>query len=161
AVPSGIGGRYVGSVTGESNTAGEYVLEIDGASGLSQAKVRGTIAGLNVGLLDASAAATDVYSFTLQAGQPATLAFKSARVQGTLQLQDGIGNVIASGTSGAPNVDLGIENSVAEESGTYCAVVMSETETESFAGAGYQNPSNFGASHSFTVTAETAGGHPT
>src|SRR5215831_2235515 len=61
-VPAGSGGAYVGKVTGESNTAGEYFLEIEDPSGRSQGSVRRTAGGLNVDSLDPSAAATDVYS---------------------------------------------------------------------------------------------------
>ena len=156
-----VSGTYLGRVTGESGTTGEYVLQVQGATGLSQASVHETVAGLNVGLLDGTAAATDVYSFTLQAGQSATLAFKSACVQGTLQLQDGAGNVLATGVSGAQNVDVLIENFVAAASGTYYAVItgVPETETTSLLVTGYPNPTSVGASHSFTVTAKTACGN--
>jgi Bacterial pre-peptidase C-terminal domain len=156
-----VSGTYLGRVTGESGTTGEYVLQVRGATGLSQASVHETVAGLNVGLLDGTAAATDVYSFTLQAGQSATLAFKSACVQGTLQLQDGVGNVLATGVSGAQNVDVLIENFVAAASGTYYAVItgVPETETTSLLVTGYPNPTSVGASHSFTVTARSACGN--
>lgn len=156
-----VSGTYLGRVTGESGTTGEYVLQVQGATGLSQASVHETVAGLNVGLLDGTAAATDVYSFTLQAGQSATLAFKSACVQGAVQLQDGAGNVLATGVSGAQNVDVLIENFVATASGTYYAVItgVPETETTSLLVTGYPNPTSVGASHSFTVTAKTACGN--
>jgi Bacterial pre-peptidase C-terminal domain len=156
-----VSGTYLGRVTGESGTTGEYVLQVRGATGLSQASVHETVAGLNVGLLDGTAAATDVYSFILQAGQSATLAFKSACVQGTLQLQDGVGNVLATGVSGAQNVDVLIENFVAAASGTYYAVItgVPETETTSLLVTGYPNPTSVGASHSFTVTARSACGN--
>ena len=156
-----VSGTYLGRVTGESGTTGEYVLQAQGATGLSQASVHETVAGLNVGLLDGTAAATDVYSFTLQAGQSATLAFKSACVQGAVQLQDGAGNVLATGVSGAQNVDVLIENFVATASGTYYAVItgVPETETTSLLVTGYPNPTSVGASHSFTVTAKTACGN--
>ena len=156
-----VSGTYLGRVTGESGTTGEYVLQVQGATGLSQASVHETVAGLNVGLLDGTAAATDVYSFTLQAGQSATLAFKSACVQGAVQLQDGAGNVLATGVSGAQNVDVLIENFVAAASGTYYAVItgVPETETTSLLVTGYPNPTSVGASHSFTVTAKTACGN--
>ena len=156
-----VNGTYLGRVTGESGTTGEYVLQVQGATGLSQASVHETVAGLNVGLLDGTAAATDVYSFTLQAGQSATLAFKSACVQGAVQLQDGAGNVLATGVSGAQNVDVLIENFVAAASGTYYAVItgVPETETTSLLVTGYPNPTSVGASHSFTVTAKTACGN--
>jgi len=146
-------GHYFGRVTGESNTAGEYVLQLQGATGLSMASNRATVVGL------ASAAATDVYSFALQTGQSATLAFKSACVQGALQLQDGSGNVLATGVSGAQNVDVCIENFVASTSGTYYAVITGVPITSSLMVAGYPNPTSVGASHSFTVTAETACGN--
>ena len=156
-----VSGTYLGRVTGESGTTGEYVLQVQGATGLSQASVHETVARLNVGLLDGTAAATDVYSFTLQAGQSATLAFKSACVQGAVQLQDGAGNVLATGVSGAQNVDVLIENFVATASGTYYAVItgVPETETTSLLVTGYPNPTSVGASHSFTVTAKTACGN--
>ena len=156
-----VSGTYLGRVTGESGTTGEYVLQVQGATGLSQASVHKTVAGLNVGLLDGTAAATDVCSFTLQAGQSATLAFKSACVQGAVQLQDGAGNVLATGVSGAQNVDVLIENFVATASGTYYAVItgVPETETTSLLVTGYPNPTSVGASHSFTVTAKTACGN--
>ena len=156
-----VSGTYLGRVTGESGTTGEYVLQVQGATGLSQASVHETVAGLNVGLLDGTAAATDVYSFTLQAGQSATLAFKSACVQGAVQLQDGAGNVLATGVSGAQNVNVLIENFVAAASGTYYAVItgVPETETTSLLVTGYPNPTSVGASHSFTVTAKTACGN--
>jgi hypothetical protein len=117
------------------------------------ASIHATVVGL------ANAAATDVYSFALQAGQSATLAFKSACVQGTLQLQDGSGNVLATGVSGAQNVDLSIENFVAATSGTYYAVITGEPITSSLMVTGYPSPTSVGASHSFTVTAETACGN--
>lgn len=156
-----VSGTYLGRVTGESGTTGEYVLQVQGATGLSQASVHETVAGLNVGLLDGTAAATDVYSFTLQAGQSTTLAFKSACIQGAVQLQDGAGNVLATGVSGAQNVDVLIENFVATASGTYYAVItgVPETETTSLLVTGYPNPTSVGASHSFTVTAKTACGN--
>src|SRR6516164_1140321 len=149
-----VSGTYLGRVTGESGTTGEYVLQEQGATGNSAARISGTAVGLP------TAAATDVYSFILQAGQSATLAFKSACAQGTLQLQDGAGNVLATGVSGAQNVDVLIENFVAAASGTYYAVItgVPETETTSLLVTGYPNPTSVGASHSFTVTAKTACG---
>ena len=156
-----VSGTYLGRVTGESGTTGEYVLQVEGAAGLSQASVHETVAGLNAGLLHGTAAATDVYSFSLQAGQSATFAFKSACVQGAVQLQDGAGNVLATGVSGAQNVDVLIENFVATARGTYYAVItgVPETETTSLLVTGYPNPTSVGASHSFTVTAKTACGN--
>jgi Bacterial pre-peptidase C-terminal domain len=150
-----VSGTYLGRVTGESGTTGEYVLQEQGATGNSPARIPGTVVGLP------TAAATDVYSFILQAGQSATLAFKSACVQGTVQLQDGAGNVLATGVSGAQNVDVLIENFVAAASGTYYAVItdVPETETTSLLVTGYPNPTSVGASHSFTVTAKTACGN--
>jgi len=154
-----VSGTYLGRVTGESGTTGEYVLQVQGAAGRSQASVHETVAGLNVGLLDETAAATDVYSFNLQAGQSATLAFKSTCVQGTLQLEDGSGNILASGVSGAQNVDVLIENFVASASGTYYAAITGVPITSSLLVTGYPNPTSVGASHSFTVTAKTACGN--
>jgi hypothetical protein len=150
-----VSGAYLGRVTGESGTTGEYVLQEQGATGNSAARISGTAVGLP------TAAATDVYSFILQAGQSATLAFKSACAQGTLQLQDGAGNVLATGVSGAQNVDVLIENFVAAASGTYYAVItgVPETEATSLLVTGYPNPTSVGASHSFTVTAKTACGN--
>src|SRR6476620_9383068 len=69
-----VSGTYLGRVTGESGTTGEYVLQEQGATGNSPARISGMVVGLP------TAAATDVYSFILQAGQSATLAFKSACV---------------------------------------------------------------------------------
>jgi hypothetical protein len=146
-------GGYVGRVTGESSTTGEYVLQALGATGLSAASTLNTVVGL------VTAAATDIYSFTLGAGQSATLAFKSACVQGTLQLQDGSGNVLATAGSGAQNVDLSIENFVASAAGTYYAVITGVPKTTSLMVTGYPNPTIVGASHSFTVTAETSCGN--
>ena len=156
-----VSGTYLGRVTGESGTTGEYVLQVQGATGLSQASVHETVAGLNVGLLDGTPTAPDVYSFTLQVGQSTTLAFKSACIQGTLQLQDGNGTVLATAVSGPQNVDLSIENFVASATGTYYAVItgVPETETTSLLVTGYPNPTSVGASHSFTVTAKTACGN--
>jgi hypothetical protein len=150
-----VSGTYLGRVTGESGTTGEYVLQEQGATGNSPTRISGTVVGLP------TAAATDVYSFALQAGQSATLAFKSACVQGTLQLQDGSGNVLATGVSGAQNVDVLIENFVAAASGTYYAVItgVPETATTSLLVTGYPSPTSVGASHSFTVTAKTACGN--
>jgi len=145
--------EYFGRVTGENNTTGEYVLQVQGASGLSMASIHPTVVGL------ASTAATDVYSFTLQAGQSTTLAFKSTCVQGALQLQDGSGNVLATSVGGGQNVDLFIGNFVATASGTYYAVITGVPITANLMVTGYPNPTSVGANHSFTVTAETACGN--
>src|SRR6516164_550727 len=149
-----VSGTYLGRVTGESNTIGEYVLQVQGATASSPASIQGVVGPV-------TAAAADVYSFHLNAGQSATLAFKSDCVQGALQLQDGAGNVLATGVSGAQNVDVHIENFVAAASGTYYAVItgVPETETTSLLVTGYPNPTSVGASHSFTVTAKTACGN--
>jgi hypothetical protein len=146
-------GEYFGRVTGENNTTGEYILQVQGASGLSMASIHATVVGL------ATAAATDVYSFTLQAGQSATLAFKSSCVQGALQLQDGSGNVLATSVGGGQNVDVSIENFVASATGTYYTVITGVPITASLMVTGYPNPTSVGASHSFTVAAETACGN--
>jgi hypothetical protein len=147
-------GQYVGKVTGEGSTVGEYVLQEQGATGNSPTRISGTVVGLP------TAAVTDFYSFHLQAGQSATLAFKSACVQGALQLQDGAGNVLATGVSGAQNVDVFIENFVAAASATYYAVITAGVpETASLMVTGYPSPTSVGASHSFTVTAKTACGN--
>jgi len=150
-----VSGDYFGKVTGESNTTGEYVLQQEGATGgFSHASAARTVVGLG------TPAATDVYSFTLQAGQSATLAFKSACIQGALQLQDGNGTVLATAVSGPQNVDLDIENFVASATGTYYAVITADVpEATSLLVTGYPNPTSVGASHSFTVTAKTACGN--
>src|SRR5215831_7416389 len=149
-----VSGTYLGRVTGENNTIGEYVLQVQGATASSPAGIQGVVGPV-------TAAAADVYSFHLNAGQSATLAFKSDCVQGALQLQDGAGNVLATGVSGAQNVDVLIENFVPVASGTYYAVMtgVPETEATSLLVTGYPNPTSVGASHSFTVTAKTACGN--
>ncbi len=62
----------------------------------------------------------DYYSFSLTAGQSATLVAKSLNSLGVqISLVDGNGNVLATGVSGASNVDSSISNFVAPTTGTY------------------------------------------
>jgi hypothetical protein len=64
----------------------------------------------------------DYYSFSLQAGQSATLAVKALTSSGeTLELRDSSDNVLATGTSGSTNVDQVISDFVAPATGTYYA----------------------------------------
>ena len=75
----------------------------------------------------------DFYSFTLGAGESATLVAKSlTSTSGSINvaLQDAAGNVLTLGTAGATNVDQIIQNFVAPAAGTYYAVVTGATVTQ-------------------------------
>ncbi len=62
----------------------------------------------------------DYYKFQLTAGQSATIVAKSLNsLSVQVTLVDGNGNVLATGTSGASNVDSEIQNYVAKTTGTY------------------------------------------
>jgi hypothetical protein len=68
----------------------------------------------------------DLYSFTLAEGELTTLVVKSlSGVPASIALLDCNGAVIASGVSGATNVDNAISNFVAPDSGVYYARVTS------------------------------------
>ena len=74
--------------------------------------------------------AVDMYSFSLNSGETATLALE---VQGsptsTLDLIDSIGNVVAAGTTGATNVDRVIAHFQTAASGSYFARVGGTAST--------------------------------
>jgi sugar lactone lactonase YvrE len=92
---------------------------------LTFTNIPGVPIGLAVAGVDGPAppAATldNFYSFHLNPGESATIALKQLAGTGTetLTLQDGMGTVLAMGTTGATNFTLGIANFVSQAGGTY------------------------------------------
>jgi hypothetical protein len=74
---------------------------------------------------------SDFYSFHLDAGQEATLGLK-ALGQGSvnLEVQDAAGDVLATGTAGAADVDKAIELFTAPAAGTYYARISTNSLTD-------------------------------
>jgi protocatechuate 3,4-dioxygenase beta subunit/methionine-rich copper-binding protein CopC len=69
----------------------------------------------------------DFYSFHLSAGQSATVAIKGLNGLGAqIEILDGSGNILATGSSGFANVSQAIENFVAPSDGTYYVEVTGD-----------------------------------
>ena len=87
-------------------------LDINPANGSQRAAVLGTAEG------------TDVYSFTLAAGQSTRLILETlGAIPANVALLDSAGNTLLTGAAGATNYDRGTQNFIAPVSGVYFAAV--------------------------------------
>src|SRR5262245_11027474 len=147
-------GTYTITVRGAASTTGLYTAQVvlnaaleaenyGGAANDSRATAQNidvsfiTVRTANVSaargaVLGGNPASSDFYSFTLGAGETTTLALEAVGA-GTfnVELQDGAGAVLATGTGGASNLDKVISNFTATAAGTYYARVSGAAATYS------------------------------
>lgn len=139
-VPADITGTYTITVSGATNSTGNFTVQVTlnaaldlAAHGGPENNTLATAQDISVSSFPLTATADrmavvghfegtdDFYSFSLQAGQFSTIALSLASSASVaLQLEDG-NDVLASGVSGTQNVSLIIHNFVAPAAATYFA----------------------------------------
>lgn len=148
AAPASAAGTYVLDVTGLSG-AGGYTVRVtlnaaveeegllDGATNNSRAAAQSLDAtalplpgaATRLGVTGVSGSGDDYYSFTLQAGQTATLALSAQAAGPRLELEDSAGTLLALGSRGAADTDEVIAGFVAPADGVYYARVRASAAT--------------------------------